>query len=384
MKKIIPIFLIIIGPYAHAQNLPSLLTGKNIYSTFSITAYDSAAQEWGIAVATNNIYVGNSTIYIRPGVGAFSVIAETEPDYAHNGFEQLGQGKTIREAIEYTRTNDSNAYLRQVAGIDKHGQTFAFTGASWKYQKGFAGALAGHYYVAIGNQLAPDVLKQMSATFEHTPGALAQRLLAALVAGQRAGGQIEGKQSAALVVKGSHNDWYNDIDLRVDNSHDPFGDLTRLLDYHFGRIRTNQAIYAINMGNLARGRLLLSQAIELTKGWNGLQGKIAIAYLLLGEKANAVATIRAAIHDNPQWKEYLPVFYLLRNEPGIQEYFQNRSMTEKDWIAAASIYDQLNQPGAGDTLCRKALQEFPQSSYLYYLLGNYLQSENQPAAAKTA
>src|SRR5580698_8464757 len=83
---------------AHAQNLPSLLTGKNIYSTFSITAYDSAAQEWGVAVATNNIYVGNSTVYIQPGLGAFSVIAETLPDYATNGFGLLEKGRTIREA----------------------------------------------------------------------------------------------------------------------------------------------------------------------------------------------------------------------------------------------------------------------------------------------
>ena len=400
MKKVALIFLVSLCHRVIAQNLPSLLTGKNIYSTFSITAYDSAAQEWGIAVATNNICVGNSTVHVKPGLGAFSVIAETLPDYAYNGFSQLEKGKTIREAIEYTSANDSEVYLRQVAGIDKQGHTFAFTGASWKYQKGFAGTLAGPNFVAMGNQLAPDVLNKMSAVFQSTTGTLAQRLLAALVAGQQAGGQIEGKQSTALVVKGTNNIWYNDIDLRVDDSHDPFGDLARLLNYHYGRIRTNQAIYAINMGNLQRGRMLLSQAEVMVKGWNGMQGKIALAYLLLGEKAKAVAVIRAAIHDNPQWKENLPAFYLLRNEPGMQEYFydtaptsnrgpggahgREKPMTEKDWIAAISLFDQLNRPAAEDSLCRKALQQFPQSSYLYYQLGQTLQSENQPAAAKTA
>src|SRR5476651_2336733 len=89
-----------------AQNLPSLLLNKNINSTFSITAYDEVAQEWGIAVATNNIYVGNSTIYIEPGIGAFSVIAETEPAYAINGFQQLKAGKSIEQAINYTREKD--------------------------------------------------------------------------------------------------------------------------------------------------------------------------------------------------------------------------------------------------------------------------------------
>ncbi len=59
--------------YSFSQNLPSLLKGKNINATFSIAGYDPKAQEWGIAVATNNIYVGNSTVYILPGLGAFSV-----------------------------------------------------------------------------------------------------------------------------------------------------------------------------------------------------------------------------------------------------------------------------------------------------------------------
>jgi predicted Zn-dependent protease len=177
------------------------------------------------------------------------------------------------------------------------------------------------------------------------------------------------------VVKGTNNDWYNNIDLRVDDSHDPFGDLARPLSYHYGRIRINQAVYAINMGNLQRGRMLLSQAEAMVKGWNGIQGKIALAYLL-------------------------------RNEPGMQEFFceptptgsgstgnrgpgvsahgHEKPMTEKDWIAAISLVDQLNRPAAEDSLCRRALQQFPQSSYLYYQLGQTLQSENQPAAAKTA
>ena len=390
MKKATLIMLACIGRHALAQNLPSLLTGKNIYSTFSITAYDSAAQEWGIAVATNNIYVGNSTVYVEPGLGAFSVIAETEPAYARNGFDQLREGHSIREAIEYTRKNDSEAYLRQVAGVDKQGRTFAFTGVSWKYQQGFAGTLERPGFVVMGNQLAPNVLKEMAATFQSTTGTLAGRLLAALVAGQKAGGQIEGKQSAALVVKGTNNEWFNNIDLRVDDSRDPFGDLTRLLNYHYGRIRTNQAIFAIKMGNPQRGRLLLTQAEALTKGWNGMQNKIALAYLLLGDKAKAVATIRAAIAQNPKWKENLPAFYLLHIEPGMQPYFRNpgapreKALTEKDWIAAVSIYDELNQPAAGDSLCRVALKNYPNSSYLYYQLAKYLSAENQPIPARTA
>ncbi len=116
MVKALFLSLLYCAPLA-AQNLPSLLKGKNIFATFSIVAGDPCWQEV-IAVATNNICVGNSTVYIQPGLGAFSVIAETEPAYAVKGFKALQAGKTIREAIEQTRETDSEAYSRQVSGID--------------------------------------------------------------------------------------------------------------------------------------------------------------------------------------------------------------------------------------------------------------------------
>ncbi len=236
----------------------------------------------------------------------------------------------------------------------------------------------------MGNQLAPKVLSHMSAAFEKTTGTLAQRLLAAIVAGQNAGGQITGKQSAALVVKGSNNDWFNNIDLRVDDSRNPFGDLTRLLNYHYGRIRTNQAIFAIRMDNRPRALLLLAQADSLTHGWNGLQNKIALAWLLLHENTKAVAAIRAAIRENPQWKENIPAFYVLHNEPGLQEYFKGRTFSEKDWIAAIDLFDQLDRPTEEESLCRNALTKFPNSSYLYYLLGKALQAQSKTTDAKAA
>ncbi len=151
----------------------------------------------------------------------------------------------------------------QVSGIDLHGNSFSFTGSSWKYQKGHAGSLSGKSYVVMGNQLGDSVLALMSVTFEKAAGTLAQRLLAALIAGEKAGGQVTGKQSAALVVKGTDNEWFNNIDLRVDNSKEPFSDLQRLLNYHYGRIRLNQAVMAIQNGNIQRRQsLLFVRAIE--------------------------------------------------------------------------------------------------------------------------
>lgn len=233
----------------YGQNLPSLLTEKNINATFSILAYDEKAQEWGIAVATNNIYVGNSTIYIEPGVGAFSVIAETEPLYAYNGLKALKMGKSIQEAIEQTKQNDKEHFLRQVSGIDATGNVYAFTGSALKYWQGNSNHKLGYRFVVMGNQLANNVLETMHRTFIATQGTLAERLLKSLIAGQQSGGQVQGKQSAALVVKGTHNEWFNNIDLRVDNAREPFNELQKLLNYHYGRIRLNQAVYAIRSQN---------------------------------------------------------------------------------------------------------------------------------------
>lgn len=364
------------SPYTYAQNLPSLVTGKNINATFSIIALDSSAQEWGIAVATNNIYVGNSTIYVQPGLGAFSVIAETEPKYAIQGFEQLKQGKTIRQAITYTMEQDSERYLRQVSGIDSRGNCFAFTGSTWAYQKGFAGSVTGKGYVVMGNQLSAGVLSSMASTFEQTKGTLAQRLVAALLAGQQSGGQIQGKQSAALMVKGSRNEWYNNIDLRVDNAKDPFSELTKLLNYHYGRIRLNQAIFAINMGNTQLGKSRLNEAEQMINGWNGMQGKLALAYLLLNDTAKAIAVIRAALKENPKWKENLPAFYLLKDHPGMEELIHEKQFDEKDWISAVDFMEQLNRNVEAISISRKGLQNFPGSSYLHYMLGKSLLAEN--------
>lgn len=366
-----------------AQNLPSLLLNRNINATFSILAYDSAAREWGIAVATNNIYVGNSTIYIRPGLGAFSVIAETEPAYAINGFKALQKGRTIRQAIEDTRVADSEWFNRQVSGIDSRGNVYAFTGTALQYWQGYSSHIMGKGFVVMGNQLADSVLVQMKNIFLHTPGTLAERLLKSLVAGQQAGGQLSGKQSAALVVKGEHNEWYNQVDLRVDNSKTPFEDLQRLLDYHYGRIRLNQAMYAIRAKDTSRGATLLHEAVRMLEGWNGIYPKIALAYILLGDEQTAVSLVRKGLAENPQWKEYLPAFYCLHDHPEIASLLHVETFSLKDWCNAVNFMLEINKSQDAIALAEKMLRQYPDASFLYYLLAQgYLQEGNNVLAAK--
>lgn len=351
-----------------AQNLPSLLTNRNINSTFSIIGYDPQAQEWGVAVATNNIYVGNSTCYVEPGLGAFSVIAETEPMYATNGFAQLRSGKSIREAILYTKDRDSLADQRQVSGIDAKGKVYAFTGSALRYWKGTSTAITGSYFVVMGNQPAPGTLTAMQNSFTHSSGTLAERLLAALIAGEQAGGQLSGKQSAALLVKGTNNEWFNNIDLRVDHSRDPFGDLQRLLNYHYGRIRVNQATYALNMGNKRRGDSLLSLAVQMTKGWYGLYPKIAKAYLLAGNEKAAVQLIQATVKAEPKWKANLSAFYCLYNHPEVSKLYPENQFSIIDWNNAISMLTDLHRTKEAIDIALRTIKHDPSNSNTWYLL----------------
>lgn len=367
---------------AASQNLPSLITEKNINATFSILAYDSTAQEWGIAVATNNIYVGNSTIHIQAGVGAFSVIAETDPDYARNGFDQLQAGKSIQEAILTTKEQDKAAHYRQVSGIDKTGHVFAFTGEALKYWNGQAGHLLGPNYVAMGNQLADSVLIQMAKAFEDAKGTLAERLLASLLAGEAVGGQISGKQSAALVVKGTNNEWFNQIDLRVDHSTTPFQDLQQLLNYHYGRIRLNQSLYAYRAGNIPRAKQKLKEATTLLEGWNGMYAKLAVAQYLIHGADQATATILQAIQENDHWTINLPAFYFLRNHSKLKTLIQPATFTLKDWQNAVQMLIQIGQFKDALALANQTLVQYPESSYLYYQIGQCQQQLGNSSNAK--
>ncbi|MEL7120765.1 MAG: DUF1028 domain-containing protein [Bacteroidota bacterium] len=372
MKPITSIFFVLSAFIytIQAQNLPSLLLDKNINSTFSITAYDEKTQEWGIAVATHNICVGNSTVYIEPGLGAFSVIAETYPAYAINGFQQLQAGQSIKEAILFTKEKDPQAHYRQVAGIDKDGNVFAFTGEALQYWVGKSTHRLGDKYVVMGNQLDETVLEAMAQTYEQATGTLAERLLQSLIAGQEAGGQISGKQSAALIVKGSDNAWYNQIDLRVDNSKQPFKDLQKLLDHHFGRIKVNQSRYALESGNMERAKNLLQKAEILLDGWNGMYDRIAAMHAAMGNDDVAADWVLKALDENPNWKVKLPAFYFLREHKKLKDLINPDNFSTKDWENAVHMFPKVERNPEAIKLAQKLLKETAyQSSYMYYLLG---------------
>jgi uncharacterized Ntn-hydrolase superfamily protein len=202
--------------------------------TYSIVGHDPDTKEWGIAVQSKFIGVGAVVPFAKAGVGAVATQSYANTDYGPQALQLMEEGKTAEEAIEIITKDDPERHLRQVGMIDALGNPATFTGEGCY---NWAGGMTGQHFAAQGNILVDEnTVKAMGETFSKSEGALAEKLLKALDAGQDAGGDSRGMQSAAiLVVKenggyGGFNDRF--IDLRVDDHPDPIKELIRIYQLH--------------------------------------------------------------------------------------------------------------------------------------------------------
>jgi uncharacterized Ntn-hydrolase superfamily protein len=210
-------------------------------STFSIVAYDPAAGDWGVAVASRYFSVGAVVPWAEAGVGAIATQANVNVGYGPRGLELLKQGLTARQVLDKLLAEDTfeDKDSRQAAIIDSRGGIAAFTGPN---APKWAGDRQGRTWSAQGNILAgPQVTESMGKAFEAATGELAERLYASLKAGDDAGGDSRGKQSASMLVvrKGGGRNINNDrrIYIDVDDSPDPLKELRRLLDLNLRLLR---------------------------------------------------------------------------------------------------------------------------------------------------
>jgi uncharacterized Ntn-hydrolase superfamily protein len=206
--------------------------------TFSIVAFDPDRGELGVAVESKYFGVGSVVPWAKAGVGAVATQARAKVSFGAEGLSLMAGGKSPREALDLLLAADPEAGERQVGMIDAQGRTAAHTGAGCN---AFAGHREGRNYTVQGNLLAGEnVLTAMAEAFETARKKegteLADWLLAALRAGQAAGGDRRGQQSAALLVvragggPGGDNDRY--MDLRVEDSPAPIEELARLRGLH--------------------------------------------------------------------------------------------------------------------------------------------------------
>jgi len=218
--------------------------------TYSIVAYDSATGDLGIAVQSKFPNVGGIVPWARAGIGAVATQSLSNTDYGDKGLDLLARGATAPEAMRIIMRSDPRPSQRQVGMVDAHGNSASWTGDStFDWAGGRTGGrsdgrtggkgqlITGRDYAAQANIMVSDAtVRNMAETFERSRGSLADRLIAALVAGQAGGGDRRGMQSAALLVVRANagylgnNDRY--IDIRVYDAPDPIKELQRLYALH--------------------------------------------------------------------------------------------------------------------------------------------------------
>ena len=220
---------------------------RKIVATFSIVAFDPETDSLGVAVQSKFLAVGSVVPWASAGVGAVATQAMANYNYGPRGLELMSGGMTAAQTVEDLISSDEDREHRQPGVVDGRGRAATFTGAEcfeW------AGSVTGEHYAAQGNILVGrETVETMAKTYEQTEGDLAAQLLSALDAGQAAGGDSRGKQSAALLVvrEGGGYGGDNDrvVDLRVDDHPDPIRELIRIRDLHtlyFGETRAEDVV----------------------------------------------------------------------------------------------------------------------------------------------
>lgn len=289
-------------------------------NTYSIVARDPATGELGVAVQSHWFSVGATVPWAEAGVGAVATQSFVDPSYGKLGLELMRAGRASPDALKGLLAADTASGVRQVAMVDAQGRVAAHTGDSCIAA---AGHLVGEGFSVQANMMERDtVWPAMAKAFRESKGDLAERMLAALEAAEAQGGDIRGKQSAALIVvaaKPSGRPWQDRrFDLRVDDAPEPLKELRRL-------VTLQRAYNFMNEGDLAMERKdtdgalkAYSAAEKLAPGnaemvfWHG------ISLVGVGRVDEALPLLQRAYKADPRWRELvtrLPKAGLLPDDP---------------------------------------------------------------------
>lgn len=285
-------------------------------STYSIVAYDPAARQWGVAVQSHYFCVGRIVPWVESGVGAVATQSMAEASYGRLGLAMMESGKTARQALAGLLVSDPNADVRQVAMVDAWGNVAAHTGERCIPE---AGHRTGHHYSVQANLMLKNTVPDaMASAFEQAQGDLAERMLCAMEAAEAEGGDIRGKQSAALLVAGGEltgRPWDSrPYDLRVDDHAAPLPELRRL-------VAVSQAYqYAGEAGRLAKDKTLgdarfglVAEKFEkvLSLSW-AMPGNMELVFWAAVDLAsaglldNALPLFQQAFAADPAWRALVP------------------------------------------------------------------------------
>jgi uncharacterized Ntn-hydrolase superfamily protein len=272
--------------------------------TYSIVARDPETRELGVAVQSHWFSVGSIVSWASPGVGAVATQSVAEPAYGPRLLERLRDSQAPAAALQELLAADEGARFRQVAVVDAAGRTAAHTGEGCI---GYAGHRKGDGFSAQANMMATAVVwPEMAAAFEAAHGPLSRRLLAALDAAEAVGGDVRGRQSAAmLVVPGDGDPWATLADLRVEDHADPLGELRRLLDLGDAYHLASEGDDLVGEGRHAEAGERYLAAVKLSPENDELIFWAGLALAQAGDLGGGIGRVRRAIDMHAGWRDLL-------------------------------------------------------------------------------
>lgn len=273
--------------------------------TFSIVAKDEKTGEMGVAVQSHWFAVGTVVAWGKSGVGVVATQSFVNPSYGFNGLKLMEEGIPADEALERLIAMDQGKAFRQVAFLDKNGKAAAHTGE--KCVESAYHIVHDNFSVQANMMLNDDVVPAMQYAFmKHNDLPLAERLVEVLKAAQAAGGDIRGKQSAALYIVGPEkveHPWEDKIvDLRIDDHKNPIKELERLLKVKRGYDFMNKGDLAIEDDDIDAALEAYSKAEELLKGNIEVTYWKAISLWNADEKTKAIPILNKIFKTDENWK----------------------------------------------------------------------------------
>jgi uncharacterized Ntn-hydrolase superfamily protein len=272
--------------------------------TYSIVARDPDTGEMGVAVQSHWFSVGSVVSWAEPGIGAVATQSIAEPAYGPRLLERLRGGQAPEQALNELLADDDQARFRQVAVVDGGGAVAVHTGEGCIP---FAGHVEDESFSAQANMMAgPDVWPAMADAFRSATDPLPRRLLAALDAGEAAGGDVRGRQSAALVVVPADGEaWQRTVELRVEDHTDPLGELRRLLDLADAYAVATEGDDLVGEGRHAEAAERYREAAKLAPANDELLFWAGLALAQGGDLEGGIERVRSAIEMHSGWRDLL-------------------------------------------------------------------------------
>ncbi len=303
-----------------------------IVATFSIVAYDTETGAMGCAVESRYFAVGAVVCWGEAGVGVVATQANVNVGYGPKGVALLGEGLSAQQVVDRLLAEDAfpGKDGRQLAVVDARGGIAVHTGSA---ANAWAGHKTGASYSTQGNILmGAEVVDSMAKAFEETKASFAERLVSALEAGQTAGGDSRGQQSAAILVvqKGAGRNINNDVAVRlhVDDHPAPIAELRRLLNIQLAMGALGQSRRLMTENKVQDALLSARKAVELWPGASDAYLNLGLLAYSAGDKEEALKALKKGAVLNPKFRGQLEATLKFLQHPGLDPDFLKQLFPE--------------------------------------------------------